>query len=186
MLHGVWHWVLRVYPSLQLNESIFIAPSCKAWNDRFVSLSQYFPRDMYISNLLPRCGGGAVVLMGLCWRWTFVITLGYIELFCKDVGSYSTCLKYPLSMGTFVWKGSKILCWENSNQVWIIPSAHRTQVLKTPFNIEIILHSSSFDPAILDFVVHMVSTKNTQMLLRLSIILRIGVREISAFWREIL
>ncbi len=41
---------------------------------------------------------------------------------------------------------------------------HRIQVLKTPFkHTEIILHSSSFDPAVLVFVVHVVSMKkNTQ------------------------
>ena len=40
-------------------------------------------------------------------------------------------------------------------------NTHRIQVPKTPFkNTEIILHSSSFDLAVLVFVDHMVSTKN--------------------------
>ncbi len=43
--------------------------------------------------------------------------------------------------------------------------------LKPLKNTEIILHLSSFDPAVLVFIVHMVSTKNTQPLLRLSIVL---------------
>ncbi len=74
-------------------------------------------------------------------------------------------------MGTQIPNYSWVIALPMSKDDFVT-STHRIQVLNPPFkHTEIILHLSSFDPSVLVFVVHMVSTKNTQTLLRLSIIL---------------
>ena len=39
-----------------------------------------------------------------------------LKVYSKNMGSYSPCLRYPISLGTLVWKGSQILVCVRVNQ----------------------------------------------------------------------